>query len=85
MIPYAYTDSNWRDKLTAYNNEEIHYDAIGNPIDDGIWTYSWAAGRQLRQMDSEGMCMQYTYDHNGMRVKKVAQGDWYRGLAVHTN
>jgi len=71
--------------LYIRNNEEIHYDVIGNPVDDGIWTYTWAAGRQLRQMDSEGMCMQYTYDHNGMRVKKVAQGDWYRGLAVHTN
>ena len=31
-IPYSYTDSNWKDKLTAYNGQAITYDAIGNPL-----------------------------------------------------
>ena len=34
-IPYSYTDSNWKDKLTAYNGQSITYDAIGNPLNDG--------------------------------------------------
>ena len=28
---YTYGDSNWPDKLTAYNGNPITYDAIGNP------------------------------------------------------
>ena len=46
-IPYAYGDANWKDKLTAYNGTTITYDAIGNPLNDGTWTYAWSAGRQL--------------------------------------
>lgn len=38
-IPYAYGDANWKDKLTAYNGKTITYDAIGNPLTDGTWTY----------------------------------------------
>ena len=39
-IPYSYGDSNWKDKLTAYNGQSITYDAIGNPLNDGIWSYT---------------------------------------------
>lgn len=49
-IPYAYGDSNWKDKLTAYNGVPITYDAIGNPLFDGERTYTWGAGRQLRHI-----------------------------------
>ena len=34
-ISYTYGDSNWKDKMTAYNGTGISYDAIGNPIYDG--------------------------------------------------
>ena len=46
-IAYSYTDSNWKDKLTSYDGNEITYDAIGNPLSDGTWTYTWEKGRQL--------------------------------------
>ena len=29
---YTYSDTNWKDKLTAYNGNTITYDAIGNPL-----------------------------------------------------
>ena len=39
---YGYTDTNWKDKLTSFDNSTITYDAIGNPLNDGTWTYDWA-------------------------------------------
>lgn len=58
-IPYSYDDSNWKDKLTSYNGQEITYDAIGNPLNDGTWIYEWQAGRQLKRMSREGQALTY--------------------------
>ena len=74
-IAYSYTDSNWKDKLTAYDGQTITYDAIGNPLNDGTWTYTWEKGRQLKQMSKAGMTVEFKYDHNGLRTqKKVTSG-----------
>lgn len=69
--PYVYADSNWKDKLTSYNGQTITYDAIGNPLNDGTWSYTWGAGRQLRQMSKAGTAVQFKYDHNGLRTQKI--------------
>ena len=53
-IPYVYGDSNWKDKLTAYNGKTITYDAIGNPLNDGERQYEWEAGRRLKKMIVKG-------------------------------
>ena len=74
VVPYAYGDANWKDKLTAYNGKSITYDAIGNPLTDGTWTYQWQAGRQLKQMTKSGTTIQFKYDHNGLRVGKAVNG-----------
>ena len=76
-IPYTYGDANWKDKLTAYNGTAITYDAIGNPLNDGMWTYEWQAGRQLKRMSTEGKAVSFKYDHNGLRTQKVVEADWY--------
>ena len=72
-IPYTYGDANWKDKLTAYNGVPITYDAIGNPLNDGTWTYEWQAGRQLKSMTNAatGVTMEFTYNYAGLRTKKV--------------
>ena len=49
-INYGYNDPNWKDKLTSYDGKTITYDAIGNPLNDGVRTYTWGAGRQLRHI-----------------------------------
>ena len=49
-INYGYNDPNWKDKLTSYDGKTIIYDAIGNPLNDGVRTYTWGAGRQLRHI-----------------------------------
>ena len=71
---YAYTDNNWKDKLTAYNGKAITYDAIGNPLSDGTWTYAWTHGRLLKSMTKSGQTIQYTYNYSGLRVKKTVNG-----------
>ena len=83
-IPYVYGDSNWKDKLTSYNGQTITYDAIGNPLNDGTWTYTWQAGRQLKQMSAEGTSVSFKYDHNGMRVQKVVEQSWYPETTNYT-
>ena len=72
-IPYTYGDVNWKDKLTAYNGVPIVYDAMGNPLNDGTWTYEWQAGRQLKSMTNAatGVTMEFIYNHAGIRTKKV--------------
>ncbi|MBQ3762844.1 MAG: RHS repeat protein [Clostridia bacterium] len=72
---YEYNDSNWKDKLTKFDGNTITYDAIGNPLNDGTWTYTWQAGRQLKSISKvEGgntITMEFTYNHAGLRTKKV--------------
>ena len=83
-IPYAYGDANWKDKLTAYNGTAITYDAIGNPLNDGSWTYEWAVGRQLKKMSRDGQSLTFKYDHNGMRIQKVLEHSWYPETTNYT-
>lgn len=77
VIPYVYGDSNWKDKLTGYNGRMFSYDAIGNPLNDGIWSYEWQTGRQLKRMSANGTAVSFKYDHSGLRIEKVVEQDWY--------
>lgn len=70
VIPYSYGDAAWRDKLTAYNGTPITYDAIGNPLQDGTWTYTWRAGIKLAKLEKPGETLTFDYDANGNRVRK---------------
>ena len=71
---YSYGDADWGDKLTAYRGQSITYDEIGNPLNDGTWTYTWQQGRQLATMSSGNITWTYTYDANGMRTSRTSNG-----------
>ena len=73
-ITYEYGDANWRDKLTAVNGNAIRYDAIGNPLSDGTWTYTWQNGRQLQKMQKSGVTAEFVYNADGLRVQKTVNG-----------
>ena len=73
-VTYEYGDANWRDKLTAVNGNAIRYDAIGNPLNDGTWTYTWQNGRQLQKMQKAGMTAEFVYNADGLRVQKTVNG-----------
>ena len=69
---YEYGDANWKDKLTKYNNIEISYDNIGNPIkigDSNILT--WKNGRELSTYTNENYTINYKYNINGIRINKI--------------
>ena len=73
-VTYTYGDANWRDKLTAVNGSAIRYDAIGNPLNDGTWTYTWQNGRQLQKMQKSGVTAEFVYNADGLRVQKTVNG-----------
>ena len=73
-VTYTYGDANWRDKLTAVNGSTIRYDAIGNPLNDGTWTYTWQNGRQLQKMQKAGVTAEFVYNADGLRVQKMVNG-----------
>ena len=63
-----------RDKVTAIGGKAIPYDAIGNPLSYDGWTFTWKAGRMLDSLVKTGTNAQFSYDHNGLRMKKVVNG-----------
>ena len=72
---YMYENEDWEDQLTKYNDQEIHYDVIGNPISIGNDELVWKNGRQLYQYkDYEKNCTYtYRYDKDGIRTQKSSK------------
>ena len=77
LATYTYGDANWPDLLTAFNGKSITYDAIGNPLSDGTWTYAWQHGRQLASMSKSGSSIAYGYNADGKRISKTVNGTTY--------
>ena len=75
-ITYGYGVTDWKDQLTSYNGQTITYDAVGNPLNDGTWTYTWEHGRQLKQMETLDRTTEahFSYNHEGIRVLKTVNG-----------
>ncbi len=71
---FTYGNAKWKDQLTAVNGTPITYDAIGNPLSDGEWTYTWQNGRQLARMQKTGVDASFVYNENGLRVQKTVNG-----------
>ena len=68
---YTYGDSNWKDKLTAYGDTPITYDAIGNPLTYRGYTLTWQNGRQLASIKFRTINIGFTYDVDGLRTSKT--------------
>ena len=88
-IDYAYTDTNWKDKMTEYNGQTITYDRIGNPLTyrDGM-TMTWKRGRQLTTLQTAENSIQYKYDSDSIRTTKIVNGvvhtyEYLGGLLMH--
>ena len=67
---YTYGDTHWGDLLTAYNGVTITHDEIGNPLNDGTWTYTWENGRQLAAMESDTAEWTFKYNADGLRTER---------------
>ena len=68
---YTYGDTNWKDKLTTYNNYAIIYDENGNPLSyrDGM-SFTWVNGRILDTVTVGNSTLVMKYDCNRMRTQK---------------
>ena len=53
-VNYGYNNTNWKDLLTSYGDKSITYDAIGTPLNDGSWAYTWDHCRQLASIKMRG-------------------------------
>ena len=75
-VPYAYTNSAWKDQLTSYDGESITYDASGNPTNYLGAALVWE-GQRLKSYTpkdaSSGRANSYvySYDENGIRTRKT--------------
>jgi len=68
---YEYNNTSWEDQLTKFNNDEITYDNIGNPLTIGSKILSWINGRQLSKYTDTDLEIEYTYNKDGIRTKKI--------------
>lgn len=71
---YTYGNDAWKDQLTAYNGQEISYDAMGNSLSYRGKTMEWEQGRRLVKITGPGLSQTNSYDSNGIRTKKVVNG-----------
>jgi len=74
---YAYSDSNWKDRLTSFNSIPLSYDAIGNLTYFDGRTFSWTAGRQLAgfELNTDDYAVSYKYNADGLRTQKYIDDD----------
>ena len=80
---FSYSNAAWRDQLTAVDGVAITYDAIGNPLSDGTWSYTWQNGRQLQKMQKQGETVEFVYNENGLRVQKTATSTGVTKYTLH--
>ena len=67
-----YENTLWEDQLTKYNNDEITYDSIGNPISIGNnISMLWKNGNELSEYNNENVNVKYKYNMNGIRISKT--------------
>ena len=68
----------WKDQLTAMTMDgttrNFTYDANGNLLSDGKYTYSWTKGSLLAKVTGDGLEAAYTYDASGIRTSKIVNG-----------
>jgi len=85
---YTYGDAQWHDLLTAVNGQAITYDASGNPLSYGGWSFGWQNGRQLKTAsktsDGKTETLEYSYDADGIRTRKTYTVETFTQLPDYT-
>ena len=72
-VPYAYGDTNWKDKLPSYDGTNITCDAIGNPLSYRGWTNTWE-GRQISSTTDGTNMLLFKHNTGRIRTKKTVKG-----------
>lgn len=72
---YQYNNLQWEDQLTKFNNTEIVYDNIGNPLSLGTnIILNWKNGNELETYNDTINLIKYDYDEIGIRTSKIING-----------
>ncbi|WP_251862294.1 DNRLRE domain-containing protein [Clostridium sp. Marseille-Q2269] len=80
---YKYEDDNWKDKLTKIEitkdgkttTKEVSSDGIGNFTKYDGYTFDWEAGRHLTGIKGNGKNIQFEYDDEGIRTRKITDDE----------
>ncbi|MBY6801068.1 DNRLRE domain-containing protein [Clostridium botulinum] len=80
---YKYEDDNWKDKLTKIEivkdgkttTKEISSDNIGNFTKYDGYTFDWESGRQLKEIKGNGKNIEFEYNDEGMRTRKITDDE----------
>ena len=71
---FTYSNSDWKDELTAVNGTPLTYDENGNVLTYGNKSFTWNTGRNLESIIDGNNKYSYTYDENGIRTSKTVNG-----------
>ena len=71
---FNYSNSSWKDELTAVNGTPLTYDENGNVLTYGNKKFTWNTGRNLESIVDGNNKYSYTYDENGIRTSKTVNG-----------
>jgi len=82
---YEYGNVNWEDQLTKFNNTNITYDEIGNPITIGNAELTWKNGRELKHYEDNNLIIDYNYNKDGIRTSKIINGVETKYYLENTN
>lgn len=73
---YYYSNEIFPDLLTKFNNDNITYDSIGNPLTYGNdIQFVWINGRELSSYISSNIIANYLYGPDGNRMSKIVNGN----------
>ena len=75
---YEYNNPNHSDQLTKFNEIEIIYDAIGNPLTIGNDTLTWINGTELKSYIKGETEVNYKYNEDGIRIEKKVNNTIYK-------
>ena len=67
---YEYGNQNFKDQLTKFNNVNITYDEIGNPLEIGDTLLTWKNGKELSSYSNTDNVINYNYNQDGIRICK---------------
>lgn len=70
---FAYNNE-WLDQLTSVDGVSLTYDIMGNLLTYGDAEYTWSKDKQLDSITDGENSYSYTYDPNGVRISKKANG-----------
>ena len=69
---FTYRSDGWKDQILSWNGYRYTYDAGGNPTLLRGVPLTWAEGRRLKKVSLSWGTVDFAYDSDGKRVKKIS-------------